>query len=252
MTNSIKVNRQRLSIAIRQRTWVIERPSSLEELWNMLAQDAPSPESKTRSAPRNPDEIDLDEIFRGFEEDERIPYWTELWPAGIALASWLDTRYLNQATCLDLGCGLGLSALAGAAAGARVIAMDYEPLALYYAGINSELNQLHIDNGNLSCLAGDWRHICFKQAVFDYIWAGDIMYEKRFMQPVARFVTHCLKPRGSFWIAEPGRGIYPEFAGIMRSRGWSVSIVERTKAGLPGSDAPPADIQIWELKRKTE
>ena len=48
-------------------------------------------------------------------EDERLPYWTELWPSSIALCRWLEERRAEIAgrPCLDLGCGLGLTAMVG-------------------------------------------------------------------------------------------------------------------------------------------
>ncbi len=253
MQNTIRSSKLCLSIPLLQQIWLIERPASLEELWNRLANEADcaGATGKGRRRLKNALEIELDELVQDFDEDERIPYWTEVWPAGIGLAEWLLCAPLKNKLCLELGCGLGLSALAGVAAGGKVVAMDYEPLALYYTAKNSRLNIARTkgSSGNLYCLAADWRNICFKPGAFDRIWAGDIMYERRFMRPIARLVNHCLKPTGKVWIAEPGRGIYPEFVGIMRESGWRASIIARRKARLPDTDAAPADIQIWELVR---
>jgi len=60
-----------------------------------------------------------------FGEDERMPYWAELWPASLLLCRWLFAKSadISGKLCLELGGGLGLSALAGSAAGARVGAM---------------------------------------------------------------------------------------------------------------------------------
>ena len=256
MTNSCP---HLLEIALLGRTWRIERPASLEELWDRLAAEDDPPRSGAAHSPLDPDEdltINMADVVRGFENDDRIPYWTEIWPAGIALAEWLGERPKNIAgrKSLDLGCGLGLSAIVGAACGARVLGMDYEPLALYYARRNQQANlgTLEPEADNLQFVAADWRKPCFKPGVFETIWAGDIMYERRFMEPVARFIRHSLAPGGRVWIAEPGRGIYPLFAQNMQAGGWRADIIARKQARLPGGSAAFADIQIWELARKNQ
>ena len=73
------------------RQWRLTRAADLEELWDAMTAD-----------PHN-------------FEDERLPYWTELWPSSVALAGWLAARQEEIAgrVCLDLGCGLGLTALVG-------------------------------------------------------------------------------------------------------------------------------------------
>lgn len=48
----------------------------------------------------------LDE--EAFEREERLPYWAELWPSGVALARLLSVRSLRGARVLELGSGLGL------------------------------------------------------------------------------------------------------------------------------------------------
>ena len=71
-----------------------------------------------------------------FTEDERLPYWTELWPSSLVLADWLYQRResLRGQPCLDLGCGIGLTALVAQWLGANVIGMDYEPEACVSRG----------------------------------------------------------------------------------------------------------------------
>lgn len=244
-----------IQIELLGRKWAIERPASLDELWNKLAEDEPvaEPEILRKLHFQN---INMDKLVRAFEEDDRIPYWTEIWPAGIALSEWIVSKKTAIAgkLCLDLGCGLGFSTTVGAFCGAKVVGMDYEPAALYYAALNSRNNlkpQMGANSKNICFVAADWRKPTFKRAAFDLIWAGDIMYERRFMNPVAEFVNYCLDPAGKLWVAEPGRGIYPEFACKMQDGGWRAEIVERLKARLPESEAKPADIQIWELSRKS-
>src|SRR5262249_5725164 len=72
-------------------------------------------------APR-PEEL-MDEA--SFDEQEFLPYWAELWPSGLALARHLAARELGGLRILELGCGLGLPALAAASRGADVLATDW-------------------------------------------------------------------------------------------------------------------------------
>src|SRR3954451_23869334 len=59
------------------------------------------------------------------EEDEFLPYWAELWPAGVGLARALDGRALRGVPVLELGCGLGLPSIVAARAGGRAVPTDW-------------------------------------------------------------------------------------------------------------------------------
>ena len=210
------------------RQWRLARPASLEELWEAMTPDA-------------------------FGEDERLPYWAELWPSSLVLADWLGRVKGDIAgrVCLDVGCGLGLTALLGAWLGARVLAFDYEPDAARAALANAARNGV----SGLAVLTADWRKPAFKAGGISRAWAGDIMYERRFAHPVAAFLDHCLAPGGVVWLAEPCRPVYHEFLALLRERGWTARQAHEAKAGfvdergrpLPG--VPPATVQIWEMRK---
>ena len=69
-----------------------------------------------------------------FAEDERLPYWAELWPAAVAMAHYMTERLpLAGRRDLELGCGLGLVGIVAALKGARVLSTDYEAAALAFA-----------------------------------------------------------------------------------------------------------------------
>ena len=72
-------------------------------------------------APRDGDALLSQEAF---ERDEFLPYWAELWPSALALARVVARRPLTGRRVIELGCGLGLPALAAALAGGRVLATD--------------------------------------------------------------------------------------------------------------------------------
>ena len=54
-----------ISVRAAGRLWRLSRAADLEQLWDAMT--------------ASPDDFD----------DERLPYWTELWPSSVALAGWL-------------------------------------------------------------------------------------------------------------------------------------------------------------------
>jgi predicted nicotinamide N-methyase len=217
------VGTEDISVSVGGRLWQLKRTGNLEDLWENMLND--------------PHDF----------EDERLPYWTELWPSGVALARWLATRKKQIANqrCLDLGCGLGFTALVGQWLGARVVAVDYEEDALRFAAQNANINQVTQPLWTLM----DWRRPAVRFQSMDRIWGGDIMYEKRFVAPVLRFLRHALAPRGLVWLAEPGRGIYDAFLRACHNEGWQKQCV-RTESVEPfHAQAGTATVKIWELQK---
>lgn len=213
----------RITVRAAERLWQLTRAADLEQLWESMTTD--------------PD---------GFE-DERLPYWTELWPSSVALASWLALRQEEIAgrLCLDLGCGLGLTALVGQWLGARVMAVDYEEEALRFAARNATLNQVSQPLWTLM----DWRRPAVRAESMARIWGGDIMYETRFVAPVLRFLGHALAPDGAVWVAEPGRTVYEAFLHALQSGGWQGRRVYSERVEPLYAQPVPVTAQIWEIRR---
>ncbi len=210
------------------RAWHLKRPASLDELWEAMTPEA-------------------------FGADERLPYWAELWPSSLVLGAWLAEvkQDLAGRVCLDVGCGLGLTALIGAWLGGRVLAFDYEADAVRATLDNAGRNQV----AGVAGAVADWRAPAFKAGAIARAWAGDIMYERRFARPVAAFLHHCLAPGGVFWLAEPCRPVYREFLALLRESGWSVRQAHEARAGFVDGQGrslpsvPLSTVQIWELRK---
>src|SRR4030095_2414799 len=80
----------------------------------------------------------LDERLAEDDPDEdRLPFWAELWPSGTALATTVAGQDLGGRRVLELGCGLGLVGVAAALAGARVLSVDRSPEAITIAAANA-------------------------------------------------------------------------------------------------------------------
>jgi predicted nicotinamide N-methyase len=209
------------------RSWRLERPADLETLWQNIA--------SAESVPEN--------------QDERLPYWVELWPASIALADWLflNRERIAGKKCLDLGCGLGLTALVAASLQAEVVAVDYEEEALRYARRNARLNARRSGEREPLWAVMDWRAPAVRSGSLDFIWGGDIMYERRFIAPVLAFLEHALAAGGLVWIAEPDRNVYAHFRDALFKRGWKSVKAHSARVERAQGQEAPVEVSLWEL-----
>lgn len=154
-----------------------------------------------------------------FAQDERMPYWAELWTSSIELARWcLGESNLAGATVLELGCGLGLAGIAAARAGAKVTMTDYEEDALLFARCNVLSNP---STPLPSLVLFDWR-VPVSLGLFDVILGGDIVYERRNFAPVLGVLRSMLAPDGYAVLTDPDRGIGRDFVAFASSEGFHV------------------------------
>ncbi|HBR06546.1 MAG TPA: methyltransferase [Desulfovibrio sp.] len=214
--------RQRLEARAGGRSLFIERTADLESLWERMGAE-------------------------DFGDDERLPYWVELWPAALLLADWVarEPGRVAGRTTLDLGCGLGLTALAAAAAGAKVLGLDYELPALRFARENAALNQIP----GVLWVQMDWREPGLAQGAFERILGADILYERRFFEPLEGLLRRSLAPGGIVWIAEPAREVSARVWDELRSRGWRTEKkTTETVRAVTGGDYT-ATVHLWELTR---
>jgi Predicted methyltransferase len=193
--------------------WKLSRPADLETLWNQMG------------------EGDLG-------DDERLPYWVELWPAAVLLARWLakNGEGLRSSTCLDVGCGLGLSSLVAAAAGAHVLAFDYEPEALVYARRNIALNKALLNGGAPLFALMDWRRPALAAGSINVVVGADILYERRFFEPVATLLDYAVAPGGVVWLADPEREVSSSVWERLERLGWRVSTPFSDKVSQSGQN----------------
>lgn len=223
------------------REWHIYR-ADMESLWENMEQDQ--------------------EAMQAFADDERLPYWAELWGSSFGLASWLkkNEENINGQYCLDLGCGLGFTALCGVQCGAKVLACDYEKRALELALFNAQKNAvLFCDEYRdfwqsavpVCCpLFLDWRSPCIEEKKFPFIWAADIAYERKFMPEILKFLDYALTDDGVFWIAEPSRTIYQYFIEEVKNFPFSIEKVYAELTPKISEHILPAHVTIWEVRRK--
>ena len=151
-----------------------------------------------------------------FEREERMPYWAELWPSGVALARALWGSSLRGKRVLELGCGgLALPSIAAALAGGRVLATDWAPEALELAAVNAERNGVAIETDVAAWSEPD---ALIERGPFDLVLGADVLYERRNLPLLLDLLPRLAGERGSVWIADPGRPPLPDFLDEARRR----------------------------------
>lgn len=150
-----------------------------------------------------------------FADDERLPYWAELWPAAVAMAQYTTQRLpLAGRRVLELGCGLGLAGVVAALQGARVLCTDYEAVALAFARHNAQRNACQHIRFQLM----DWRRPLLRRR-YDYILASDVIYEARNFGPLVALLRRYLARGGTAIFSEPGRVNAVPFFALLRQHG---------------------------------
>jgi ETFB lysine methyltransferase len=156
-----------------------------------------------------------------FAADERFPYWADLWVSSVALAEHLS-RLAAGTRVLELGCGLGLAGIAAARAGGMVTLTDIDPDALLFAAENAALNLEPAQLERVIIAPMDWRSPV-PQTQFDLVIGADIVYERRFFEPLLALLPHVITTGGAVLLAEPDRAVGMDFLAKARAAGWTVS-----------------------------
>ena len=159
-----------------------------------------------------------------FDQDERLPYWAELWPSSIALARRvLGEEHLAGKRAVELGCGVGLPSVTALAHGADITATDHYEAALDFARYNALINL-----GREPCTQSlDW-HTPRTQGLgyFDLVLVADVLYEQRNVAALTALIPTLLIPGGEVLLADPGRKNTPAFLEGMRDMGFGFSTEE--------------------------
>ena len=149
-------------------------------------------------APRDSDAL-LDE--EAFEHEEFLPYWAELWPSAVALARVVARRPLTGRRVLELGCGLGLPAIAAALGGGRVLATDWSPEAVAMTADNAARNDAPLETAVFrwddapEALGPPWT----------LVLASDVLYEPRNVGLLLALLPRVTAAAGEVWLSDPGR-----------------------------------------------
>ncbi len=162
------------------------------------------------------------------DPEQNMPYWATVWASGIALGDLLLQRREQVAglCAVELGSGLGVTAIAAAAAGIRLTATDYSPETLLLCRANV-LRNVAVD---VPALRANWRKpsaALLKTATppLPLVLAADVLYEERDVEPLAALAERLLAPDGELWLAEPGRRPAQRFVAAACMAGWQAETV---------------------------
>ncbi|MDY7105044.1 MAG: 50S ribosomal protein L11 methyltransferase [Actinomycetota bacterium] len=181
--------------------------------------------------PRSPDAI-LDELVAmDITDDARLPFWAELWPSGVMLARAVEAHRPLGKRVLELGCGLGLVAIAAARAGADVVATDHSPEAIDATAANAAVNEVALraeimdfaDPG----LALDGRP-------WDLVLAADVLYEPLNEEPLVALVPELVAGGAELWLADPGRPMLGTLLHELRRRDLTANPMDLSALGATG------------------
>jgi predicted nicotinamide N-methyase len=168
-------------------------------------------------APRDREALLSEEAFA---HEEFLPYWAELWPSGVALARVIARRPLTGRRVLELGCGLGLPALAAAVAGGRVLATDWAPDAVASTARNAAHNGLALS-------AREFRWDADPEQLgppWPLVLASDVLYEERNVDPLLALLPRVCAPGGEVWLADPGRAPAKQFLAAAAGT-WRIGVI---------------------------
>jgi predicted nicotinamide N-methyase len=187
--------------------------------------------------PRDGDAL-LDELLTEDDPDEeRLPFWAELWPSGTALARAVSTRRLSGRRVLELGCGLGLVSVTAALAGGDVLATDRSPEAIAFAAANAAANGVAL---RTAVCAFDQPEPLLAEAPWDLVLAADVLYERANVPVLLWLLPRLVDERGEILLADPDRQPASLFLAGIDAGGWR-------RERLPAD--PPAVI-IHRLRRR--
>ena len=209
----IVVNR----VTVAGRSFVLRRPESADALLNLITEE-------------------------DFQRDDRLPYWADIWPSSQVLADRVAAMSGHGRRLLELGCGIGLVALAAAGAGFSVLATDYYAEALEFAAENARLNGL----SGIGTRLIDWRNLPSDLGRFDLVLASDVLYERPNAALVAAALAHSLSDDGVALITDPGRKPAAQFPEVCAEQGLEVNEID----AVPVTEAvAPVTVHVYEVRR---
>ncbi|MDP9364664.1 MAG: methyltransferase domain-containing protein [Chloroflexota bacterium] len=210
----------------RLRNDIQDRVGALEEVSVLL------PRAKRRYLIARPTDTEALLDHAEGDPEQNLPYWSELWPSGIALADAIAKQpdAVRGRRVLELGSGLGVTAIAALQAGADLFAADYSPESLLLCRRNALANA----GREPATLELNWRRP--EPALFDasgdgypVVLAADVLYEGRDVDPLLALIERLVAPGGFLWLAEPGRPVARRFLEAARGAGWRAT--SRTHPG---------------------
>jgi predicted nicotinamide N-methyase len=153
------------------------------------------------------------------ERGDAGPIWAQTWTSGVVLAGLLARSPLHGVRVLELGCGLGLVAIAAARAGGRVTVNDRSKLALAFTALNADENGVAVET--VQC---DWQSPQALEArgPWDLVLGSDILYIEQSAHALTALLGRVVAADGEVWITDPRRDAASAFLASA-STAWRLS-----------------------------
>lgn len=176
---------------------IADYPAVLETVALNVPENAAVREVELFTVPDLESIVDQGALLRG-DAGVDPPYWALVWIGARAIAEHVAA--LGEAfrgTAVDVGCGLGLSGLAAAKAGAEVTFTDYSDEALAFVEASARHNGL---SGWTARNCDFTRDNLGKS--FDWVLAADVVYEPDAYKPLVAFLDEHLADTGTLLLTE--------------------------------------------------
>ncbi len=146
-----------------------------------------------------------------------FPYWTQVWPAALALAEflWQHPQYVQGKQVLELAAGLGLPSLVAAQYAKKVCCTDYLPEAVAVMQQSVVYNQLT----HVHCQVLNWHHLP-PQLQTEVLLLSDINYDPQEFEVLYGVLTRFLAQGTTLLLSTPQRLMAKPF--IERLLPWCV------------------------------
>ncbi|MCC6383634.1 MAG: methyltransferase [Bacteroidia bacterium] len=149
--------------------------------------------------------------------EDNIPYWTEIWPASIGLSEFIaeNQELVQKKKVIELGCGLGLPGIVAARMGAAITFSDLQPDALYFACLNAEANGVN----DAAYKIENWKRTSIENE-YEVLIASDVSYERTAFPFLIKAFRNLLIPKGIVLLSEPGRQYARSFFSLLSNNGF--------------------------------
>ena len=153
-----------------------------------------------------------------------MPNWAEIWPCGVLLAGVIaqNPEALRGQRVLELGPGVGVTAVAALRAGADLTVADYDMGALALTSLNAldqtgrEPRAMHLNwrepSREFLRVAGEG---------WPLVLGADLLYERKDVRPLLALLERIILPGGELWLGESGREEAQRMVKALRWRKWS-------------------------------
>ncbi len=251
--------------------WRIQRHHAVRQL-EVPIQGVPAPYLVL--APADPDAV-LDQTARAFARHGatraaegsqsgttssggwHMPYWATPWASGLAVAEAVvaEPGSVAGARVIELGCGLGITAMALVRAGARLTVVDCWGETLSFcrynalrAGAQNPRHGAGDRAGTIRTRLADWRTDVGRDALiaggpYDLAVAADVLYEPEDIAVLFTLLPRLVGPGGAVWLAEPGRTTSRKFVQKTDDAGWIRATATVTRDPWP-ADAGRATVRL--------